>query len=104
MDTSRSDCILLVVVAAAAAGALIACGTVALRLRANWAALRPGACRPAASAAELGELLFEVPRISGADQPWRFPASLSDPSGERGSASLSSESSERPAGEAPAPH
>ncbi len=73
MEARRSDRNLFLLLSAAVVCAVLGCGAMVLILGGNSAALRPGACKPAAEREQLGRLLFELPRIPGAGEPWDFP-------------------------------
>jgi len=98
MDDRRSDRVLLRLVGAAAVCAVLGCATAVWFLGRGTAALRPGACRPAAGQGQLGRLLFEVPEVPGADEPWDFSGHLRKAAGDQapGPSSTSNQSSDQP--------
>ncbi len=76
MEARSSDRNLFLLLGAALLCAVLGCVVVVLIVGRNSAALRSGACKPAASQDQLGRLLFKIPRVPGADEPWDFPPHL----------------------------
>lgn len=100
METPRTERILLFLLGFAAIAAMLGCAVAVAVLGHSAAWLRPGACKPAAKPDQLGQLLFEVPRVPGAEEPWDFAPHL--PESPAGAPAGGGPTGEPPPGEAPA--
>lgn len=101
MKTRRTERILLMLLSGAAIATMLGCAVSVAVLARSAAWLRPGACKPAAKPDQLGQLLFEVPRVPGAEEPWEFSPHLSETGATDATAGIAPTAT-IPAGEAPA--